>query len=139
MARLQDYYRDTVIKQLQEQFAYKNVEFAKQRKLLGTGHAVKLAANTLESIGHTDSILVTMGDKYIEPQAIDMLIEGHIRKHNDFSLLTIPRTKRTESYGGRILVDANGRALGIVERIDIARQQIVDSLKSTLSKVVRAL
>ena len=108
--------------------------FVIQNPQLGTGHAAKLAANVLESIGHTDSILVTMGDKYIEPQAIDMLIDGHIKKHNDFSLLTIPRTKRTESYGGRILVDANGRALGIVERMDIARQQIADSLKSTLSK-----
>ena len=44
MARLQDYYRDTVVKQLQEQFDYKNVmEIPRLSKItlnMGVGEAV---------------------------------------------------------------------------------------------------
>ncbi|NOX09724.1 MAG: 50S ribosomal protein L5 [Gammaproteobacteria bacterium] len=44
MARLQDYYRDTVVKQLQEQFAYKNVmqvpQITKITLNMGVGEAI---------------------------------------------------------------------------------------------------
>ena len=106
--------------------------FVIQTPQLGTGHAAKLAAASLESIGHNGPILVTMGDKYIEPEAIDLLVDGFIRKQADLALLTVPKTPRTEGSGGRVLIDSKGGAVAIIEKADLARQQIADHLNNRI-------
>ncbi len=104
--------------------------FVLQQPQLGTGHAAKTAANALENIGHTGPVLITMGDKYVEPEAINLLVDGFVRKQADLALLTIPKTKRTDTSCGRVLTNSDGNAFAIIERIDIARQAICDTLNS---------
>ena len=108
------------------------VMYVYQSPQLGTGHAAMVAANALSSMGHQGYVLVTMGDKFIEPQAIESLRDGFIRQNPDLALLSIPRTKATESSGGRIFIDGSGQALDIIETADLARQAIADELKKHL-------
>jgi bifunctional N-acetylglucosamine-1-phosphate-uridyltransferase/glucosamine-1-phosphate-acetyltransferase GlmU-like protein len=114
--------------------AHQYVMFAYQHRQLGTGHAGKIAAEVLKRLGHKGPILVTMGDKYIEPVAIEMLLDGFIREDADMSCLTIPRSKSKKDSSGRVFVDKTGRPLDIIEQIDIAQQAVIDELRSQLDK-----
>ena len=69
---------------------HKGISFVFQNPQLGTGHAAMCAGEVLENLGHTDPVLLCMGDKYLEIEAIEMLVEGFIRKQADFALLTLP-------------------------------------------------
>ncbi len=108
--------------------------YVHQSPQLGTGDAAKKAAAALEQIGHSGPVLVTLGDKLIEAEAIEALVDGFVRQQADFALATIPRTKATEASGGRIFLDAGGQAIGIIEKPDLARQAAVDELKALLTK-----
>lgn len=111
---------------------HRGVTFVFQTPQLGTGHAAKIAAEALQSLGHQDPVLLTMGDKYLEEAALDILVDGFIRRQADFALLTIPKTSRTRGSGGRVFVKSNHHAIAIFERIDIAKQAIADELGKML-------
>jgi len=113
------------------------VMYVYQHEQLGTGHAAKIAAESLQSIGHDGNILVTMVDKFIESQAIEALVAGFIKQQADMALVTVPKTKVTAGSGGRVFLDKDGQALDIIEIIDLARQQIVDELRDKLAKANR--
>ncbi len=110
------------------------VVYAYQCPQLGTGHAAAIAAKALENIQYQGNILVTMGDKFIEAEAIGSLVDGFIKQQADMALLSVPKTKATEGSGGRIFLDQNGQALDIIEKPDLARQAIADAIKSKLAK-----
>ena len=110
------------------------VMFVYQSPQLGTGHAGRIAADALQTMGHTGPVLLTMGDKYVEPAAVEMLVEGFIKQQADLALLTIPRTRTSEISSGRVMIDKSGQAVGIVESVDLARQQIVDDLRTLIGK-----
>ena len=111
-----------------------DVLFAFQSRQLGTGDAAKFAAQSLQAMGHAGPVVLTMGDKFLEPVVIKLLMDGFVRTQADFALLTIPKTKRTEVSGGRVLVDSNGQAVRIVEKPDLARQAIADQLRVALAR-----
>ena len=104
-----------------------------QEPQLGTGHAAKVAAEALENLGYAGNVLVTMGDKLIEEEAVQTLVAGYVKQQADMALLTIPRTKATEGSAGRVVVDSDGQALDIIESADWARQRIVDELSEKLA------
>ncbi len=108
------------------------IVYVYQSPQLGTGHAAQLAADALSTLGWQGNVLVTMGDKFIEPEAIIALRDGFIRQDADMALLSMPHTKATLSGGGRIVVDNSGQARAIIEKTDLARQAIVDALKQEL-------
>ncbi len=110
------------------------VTFVLQQPQQGTGQAARVAAEALQAMGHEGLVLVTMGDKFIEPAAINLLTDGFIRKQADGALLTVPKTSRTEAAGGRVLVDGRGRAVRIIEKPDLARQALADELLALLAK-----
>jgi len=108
------------------------VMYVYQSPQLGTGHAAKVAAENLQAMGYNDNILVTMGDKFIKPAAIEALMSGFVKKQADMALLTVPKTKTTESSGGRVFTDARGQVLDIIETTDLAKQAILDELRRRL-------
>jgi N-acetylgalactosamine kinase len=108
--------------------------YVHQSPQLGTGHAAKVAADALAAIDYRDHVLLSMGDKYIEDEAIVALVDGHVKQQADMSLLTIPKTQFTEASAGRVFVDEQGQALDIIEQIDIARQMIADDLRVALER-----
>ena len=97
---------DTVSKE------HSGVLYVHQEPQLGTGHAAKIAAEALQTIGYQDYVLVTMGDKYLEENALAALVDGYVKQRADMALLTIPKTKYTEASAGRVFVDEDGQAVG---------------------------
>jgi len=109
------------------------VDYVRQEPQLGTGHAARVAAEALRDRGHDGYVLVTMGDKFIEPCAVEALLGGFAGQDADLALLTIPKTTSTERSGGRVLADDTGQAIDIIERIDVARQAITDELNGAIA------
>lgn len=113
---------------------HSGVLYVHQQPQLGTGHAAKAAAEALQAIGYQGYILVTMGDKYLEENALAALVDGYVKQRADMALLTIPKTSYTESSAGRVIVGENGQALDIIEQVDLARQLVADELRGLLAK-----
>ena len=113
---------------------HSGIFYVHQEPQLGTGHAAKIAAEALQTIGYRDYVLVTMGDKYLEPGAIEALVDGYVKQRADVALLSIPKTSQTEASAGRVFVDEDGQALDIIEQIDLARQMVADNLSALLAK-----
>jgi len=111
-----------------------DVMFVYQSPQLGTGHAGKVAAKALYKLGHNGPVVLMMGDKYIEPVAVEMLVDGFIKEGVDLVLLTVPRDRTKGVSQGLVFTDKAGRAVAIIERTDLARQAIVDELCKRLDK-----
>lgn len=109
------------------------VLYVHQEPQLGTGHAAKLAAEALQAIDYQGYVLVAMGDKFLEGEALDALVGGYVKQRADMALLTIPKTKSTEASVGRVFVDEHGQALDIIEQVDLARQMIADELRDMIA------
>ncbi|MHB8899628.1 MAG: NTP transferase domain-containing protein, partial [Thermoguttaceae bacterium] len=110
------------------------VMYVYQEPQLGTGHAARVAADALQAIGYSGNVLVSTGDKLIEREAIDTLLDGFVKQQADMALLTVPKTKATAGSVGRVFVDRDGQALDIIEVADRRRQAIVDELRGRLQK-----
>ena len=123
---------DQVLDTISEE--YSGVLYVHQEPQLGTGHAAKVAAEALQAIAYQGYILVTMGDKYLEENALAALVDGYVKQRADMALLTIPKTPSTENSAGRVIVGENGQALDIIEHTDLARQLVADDLRGLLAK-----
>ncbi len=98
----------------------KNVKFAEQKELLGTGHAVMSCREYLE--GYDGSVFIVAGDNpMLQSSSVDRLFEefekgdaacvlGTVYKENPFGM-------------GRILRDAAGNFIGVVEEKDATDEQ----------------
>ncbi len=106
-----------VIRTLTE--AHPDVAFVYQSEARGTGHATACAAAVLRANGCRSSVLVTMGDKVIEPRVVRELLAVHRRGRAELTLATVP--KEPGSSNGRVVFDRKGTFLGIVEAADIRR------------------
>ncbi len=100
-----------------------------QEPQMGTGHAARVAADALKSIGYQGNVLVSTGDKLIEEEAIEALVDGFVKQQADMALLTVPKTRATQGSVGRVFVDSSGQALDIIEVADRRRQAVVDELR----------
>ncbi len=99
------------------------IQFVYQRDRLGTGHAAMLAVESLCHLGYQGPVLITMGDKWFDPDLMPQAFKRFQKSQADLLLITTP--KHPESSAGR-LVHLRGRGIvGIVERRDIERAQIL--------------
>ncbi|MFH1924248.1 MAG: galactokinase family protein [Planctomycetota bacterium] len=112
---------------------HEGILYVYQEPQLGTGHAAKMAAEALKNTDFTGNVLVTMGDKLIQEPAIDALVSGYLKQRADMALVTLPKTKTTADSVGRVFVDRSGQVLDIIEKVDRARQAIVDELTKKLA------
>ena len=97
------------------------VIFAHQSKILGTGHAVSCGLKKLTD--NTKNVLVVNGDDsaFYTAETISELINEHVKKEAALSFLTI---NVDNPFGlGRIIRDANGNTLGVVEEKDATDDQ----------------
>jgi len=102
---------------------FPDVLFVYQHEQLGTGHAARLGVEALQCMGHSGPILITMGDKFIEPDVLAELREQMIRRSADLIFTTAD--KSVGGAYGRVVRAADGAILGVVEVRDIARAQIL--------------
>lgn len=114
------HHREQVINFLNEKFKGKDIQYAVQAEQLGTGHAVM---QTEEALGNFDGeILILSGDvPLLKFETVEKLIEEHFNNNNTATLLT---TVFEKSHGyGRIVRDANGNFLKIVEEKDATDEE----------------
>lgn len=90
-----------------------------QDQQLGTGHAVLCAQ---EACSDHDEVLILCGDTpLIRAETLHEMIDAH---HRQQAMLTLMTTLVDEPFGyGRILNDAQGRILSIVEEKDATSEQ----------------
>jgi len=97
--------------------------FAYQAEQKGTGHATRCGAAMLEAFEYQGDVLVTAGDKVLAEAAVARLLETFRATAADLCLLV--GAKEDAPTAGRIIEDEAGRILGIVERSDAARAQLI--------------
>lgn len=96
------------------------LRFIHQNEQLGTGHAVMCAKDALKSA--RGSLIVLYGDApLIRPETLRKLASEHLYGGNSATLLTI-RLDPQPAYG-RIVRDAKGKFLKIIEERDCNREQ----------------
>lgn len=105
-----------------------DIFYVYQHQPQGTGQAARIAANALQNTGFDGNVLVTLGDKFLETQTIDLLTTEFIKKQADLAFASIPKTKTTRNSGGRIFLDHTGQVIDIIEVSELKKQTIADIL-----------
>ncbi len=100
--------------------AYPRLRFAVQENQLGTGHAVVCAIPEVSS--GTQDVVVLCGDTpLMRPTTVRGLIDQHRARESDLTLIA---TTFTEPFGyGRIVSDAHGNAMRIIEESDASESE----------------
>ena len=100
-------------------------EFVEQKELLGTGHAVQQAAPVLQ--GRADAVVVTYGDMpLLRAETVRSLVDLFARERQAsvqtaLAMLTVVRDY-PQGFG-RVVRDAQGEVVRIVEEADCTPQQ----------------
>lgn len=115
---------------VRERLAHTGWEFAEQKKREGTADAVKCAVPALEGV--TGDVLVLAGDvPVLQGSTLKTLMEKHAAEKSAATVLTA-RLPDPTGYG-RILRDASGEFLGIIEHKDASEEQrAVDEVNSSI-------
>ena len=100
--------------------AYPRLRFAFQEEQLGTGHAVVCAIPLL--LSDVQDVVVLCGDTpLMRPNTVRGLIDRHRAQQSDLTLIA---TTLTEPFGyGRIVSDARGNAIRIIEESDASESE----------------
>lgn len=105
---------------VQEALADRAVRFIWQREQLGTGHAVLCVESELS--GYQGNVVILCGDvPLLKARTVKRLIERHIEQGATLSILTA--VVDDPSLYGRVIKDADGNILRIVEDKDAAPEE----------------
>ncbi|MCS6956410.1 MAG: sugar phosphate nucleotidyltransferase [Patescibacteria group bacterium] len=106
---------------VKEALKNKKVIYAYQKKRLGTGHAVKVALDKIDSLKlKPNLILVGYGDHtmFYRKQDIEKLINEHLRNKAAMSLITTKSNENEKLHWGYIIRDKNNNVVDSVEYKD---------------------
>ncbi|MFH1867607.1 MAG: sugar phosphate nucleotidyltransferase [Candidatus Omnitrophota bacterium] len=97
--------------------SYNNIKIAEQKKLLGSGDAVKQAARHFKNFNGTALVLYA-DTPLIKASTIKRMLSRHAAARSSATLLTV-KTDDPKEYG-RIQRDEKGKICGIVEYTDVS-------------------
>jgi len=96
--------------------------FAVQNEQLGTGHAVLQSADLIEKGNEDAHVLILSGDVPLtREETLKRLLDEHVRSGNGATFLTM-KLDDPAMYG-RVVRDAKGRVVSIVEAKDASEQE----------------
>lgn len=103
----------------------KNLEFVEQTEQLGTGHAVMVCREKLEK--HDGPVMVVAGDcPMIQIDSVEKLFDAYssIQLSGELPACILGTARKDNPVGlGRIVRDADGEFVGIVEEKDATEEQ----------------
>ncbi len=108
---------------------YDGINYAYQKEALGTGNAVRTGFESIEAYDPHGAILITMGDKIIEPKVIKSLLAEF--NDNDLDLAFVVGPKEFNTTGGHVVID-DGKVRGIIESLDIKKAELCSRILSQL-------
>lgn len=97
------------------------VTFVFQSEARGTGHAAAIGCGSLAAAGFKGNVLITMGDKVVDPAVITELRESFEREGAALTMVTLPF--KPGSSAGRVVLEGERGVLGIVEKKDLDRAE----------------
>jgi len=108
-----------------QQILQGRAQFAEQKQLLGTGHAVQQAAHVLR--GMADAVVVTYGDMpLLQAETVRSLVDlfERERQADGQTALAMLTVTRDDPQGfGRVVRDDRGGILRIVEEVDCSPEE----------------
>ena len=105
---------------VESRYGNRGLTFIYQREQLGTGHAVLQAARAFE--GYRGTILILCGD--VPLLQVSTVLELMVRHRSSGAAITVLTTLLEDPFGyGRVVKDAGGNVLGIVEHRDATEEQ----------------
>jgi N-acetylgalactosamine kinase len=113
---------------------YPNVVFAFQPEARGTGDAVQCGLPALAEIPAHARILVVAGDKLVDGPVLERLLKRCQDQDADLGMVVSPASWGGES-AGRVLTNAEGRPLAIVEAPDIRMRQCRSRLRHLVASL----
>ncbi|MFH0963020.1 MAG: galactokinase family protein [Planctomycetota bacterium] len=105
----------------------RDVLFAYQSAPRGTGDAVACALDLLERTLRPEHVLISAGDKVVEPAVIRSMVETYSSSPCDLCLLAGPLQNNPE--GGRVIA-RDGKVLAIIESADLRALDLAAALRS---------
>ncbi len=105
---------------VESRYGNRGLTFVYQREQLGTGHAVLQATQAFE--GYRGTVLILCGDvPLLQVSTVRDLMDRH---RSSGAAITVLTTLLEDPFGyGRIVKDAGGNVLGIVEHRDATEEQ----------------
>ncbi len=119
-----------VVETVGSEFA--NTTFAYQREQKGTANAVKTVFESMPNIDADSTMLLTAGDRIIEQSVLERLFDLYYTRNCDLAMLTLAR--QDGSSQGRVITDASGSPLAIIEMADIKQRAIYKKLRTMAQK-----
>ena len=107
---------------------FENVIFAYQPRQLGTAHAARQGAKVLAALDEKAEVLIVAGDRIVDAQVLEQLVDLFYGQNCDLAFLTLPR--RRFKRLGRVLLYPDGSVLGNVELADIWQRQIYSRIRA---------
>ena len=102
--------------------AYPDLAYVYQAEQKGTGHAVMCAADALA--GYDGDVMVVNGDMpLVKRETLEKLAEYHVSKKNDCTILTCTQKDGEIMPYGRIIRDADGSFVCVIEQKDATEEQ----------------
>jgi len=106
---------------------FDNVIYAYQAEQIGTAHAARQGLKVLDGLESEHDVLLVAGDRIIKPSVLEQLFDLYYSRNCHMALLAVPH--RSASSQGRLVIDDNGRLLGVVEAADVRQRAIYRKLR----------
>jgi len=111
---------------------FSNVAFAVQAEQRGTGNAARCGADVLEAEGYDGLVLVVAGDRVLERSALERMIGA--QEESGAGLVFLTGEVADNPTSGRVVRDASGRPVAIVEVSEIALSRLLAAVEETLAE-----
>ena len=110
---------------------FSNVAFAMQAERRGTGHAARCGADVLEAENYDGLVLVVAGDRVLDRSALQRMIGA--QQESGAGLVFLTGEVADNPTSGRVVRDASGRPVAIIEVAEIALSRLLADVEEMLA------